>query len=194
MVWCRDGPLRYRFINRSLGDGRSFSSSGRRRFCSWERCFGSGLFDGLDSCFGSRFHHGFNRSRLFGRRAGNGGFDRGFQRFSPDLAFWLGWLCGLRWLGFQFVTPRRMCWACVSLRRASVQAYRRKNRRFPKSGMVIGSLVTTWKPADHTRHCSMPCKKMSFGKSMPINTILFSRFSSARHSGPRSLPINWCTP
>ena len=44
------------------------------------------------------------------------------------------------------------------------------------------------------RDCSRPCTKMSFGKSMPMNTILLTRSSPSAHSGPRSLPINWCTP
>jgi len=46
----------------------------------------------------------------------------------------------------------------------------------------------------YTKDCSMPCKKMSLGKSMPINTILLVRASPSAQAGPRSLPINWCTP
>ncbi|MEY4363440.1 MAG: hypothetical protein RLZZ24_792 [Pseudomonadota bacterium] len=37
--------------------------------------------------------------------------------------------------------------------------------------------------------CSKPCSKMSLGKSMPMNTILLTRFS-VPHSGPRSLPMS----
>jgi hypothetical protein len=52
---------------------------------------------------------------------------------------------------------------------------------------------------DPSRHpqaklCSSPCRKMSLGKSMPMKTILLMRASPSAHSGPRSLPINWCTP
>ena len=46
----------------------------------------------------------------------------------------------------------------------------------------------------YTRHCSRPCRKMSLGRSMPMNTILLTRGSSSAQAGPRSLPINWCTP
>ena len=45
-----------------------------------------------------------------------------------------------------------------------------------------------------TTHCSRPWRKMSCGRSIPMNTMRLSRFSSAVHSGPKSLPINWCTP
>ena len=45
-----------------------------------------------------------------------------------------------------------------------------------------------------TRHCSSPCMKISFGRSMPIKTILLFFFSPSAQAGPRSLPINWCTP
>ncbi len=46
----------------------------------------------------------------------------------------------------------------------------------------------------YTNDCSIPCKRMSLGKSMPMNTILLPRASPSAHCGPRSLPINWCTP
>ena len=45
-----------------------------------------------------------------------------------------------------------------------------------------------------TRHCSRPCRKMSFGKSMPMNTILLVFFSPSAQASPRSLPMSWCTP
>ncbi len=45
-----------------------------------------------------------------------------------------------------------------------------------------------------TRHCSRPCWKMSWGRSMPMKTILLWRFSPSAHCGPRSLPMSWCTP
>jgi len=45
-----------------------------------------------------------------------------------------------------------------------------------------------------TRHCSRPCRKMSWGRSMPMKTILLWRFSPSAHCGPRSLPMSWCTP
>lgn len=47
---------------------------------------------------------------------------------------------------------------------------------------------------NQTRHCSRPCRKMSWGRSMPMKTILLWRFSSSAHCGPRSLPMSWCTP
>ena len=45
-----------------------------------------------------------------------------------------------------------------------------------------------------TRHCSRPCTKISLGRSMPINTILLFFFSPSAQTGPRSLPMSWCTP
>ncbi len=44
------------------------------------------------------------------------------------------------------------------------------------------------------RLCSRPCRRMSLGRSMPMKTILLRRSSPSAHCGPRSLPINWCTP
>lgn len=49
-------------------------------------------------------------------------------------------------------------------------------------------------PRDQTRHWSRPCTRMSRGSSMPMNTMRLLRASSALHSGPRSLPMSWCTP
>ena len=46
----------------------------------------------------------------------------------------------------------------------------------------------------YVRHWSRPCTRMSRGKSMPMNTILLRRCSPGAHSGPRSLPMSWCTP
>src|SRR5471032_1578485 len=46
----------------------------------------------------------------------------------------------------------------------------------------------------YTKHCSSPRIKMSFGRFLPINTILLPRTSSSPHLAPRSLPISWCTP
>ena len=45
--------------------------------------------------------------------------------------------------------------------------------------------------ASYTSDCSIPCNKMSFGKSIPMNTILLLRASPSAHCGPKSLPINW---
>ena len=45
-----------------------------------------------------------------------------------------------------------------------------------------------------TRHCARPCSRMSLGMSMPMKTILLPFSSPGAHFGPRSLPINWCTP
>lgn len=59
---------------------------------------------------------------------------------------------------------------------------------FPVSGSVCAAA------ACQTRHCSRPCKKMSFGRSIPMNTILLVRVSPGAHCGPRSLPMSWCTP
>jgi len=49
-------------------------------------------------------------------------------------------------------------------------------------------------PGFQTRHCSSPCRKMSRGRSSPMNTILLPFFSPAAQAGPRSLPMSWCTP
>lgn len=46
----------------------------------------------------------------------------------------------------------------------------------------------------YTKDCSNPCRRMSLGRSMPINTILLMRGSSAPQAGPRSEPMSWCTP
>lgn len=46
----------------------------------------------------------------------------------------------------------------------------------------------------YTSDCSSPCNKISFGKSIPMNTILLMRVSSGAHAGPRSEPMSWCTP
>ena len=46
----------------------------------------------------------------------------------------------------------------------------------------------------YTKHCSSPRIKMSFGRFLPINTILLPRTSFSPHLAPRSLPISWCTP
>ena len=46
----------------------------------------------------------------------------------------------------------------------------------------------------YTKHCSKPRIKTSFGKFLPINTILLPRSSFSAHFAPRSLPIIWCTP
>ena len=43
----------------------------------------------------------------------------------------------------------------------------------------------------HTKHCSSPCNRMSFGRSIPMKTILLCFFSPGIHLGPRSLPISW---
>lgn len=43
---------------------------------------------------------------------------------------------------------------------------------------------------NQTRQPSNPCNKMSFGRSMPIKTILLVLVSPGTHFGPRSLPIN----
>ena len=47
---------------------------------------------------------------------------------------------------------------------------------------------------NYTRACSKPWRKMSWGRSMPMNTILLTRFSPSAQAGPRSLPMSWCTP
>lgn len=45
-----------------------------------------------------------------------------------------------------------------------------------------------------TRLWSSPWRKMSCGRSMPMNTILLTRASPSAHWGPKSLPMSWCTP
>jgi hypothetical protein len=45
--------------------------------------------------------------------------------------------------------------------------------------------------AAYANDCSIPCNKMSLGKSIPMNTILLPRASPSAHCGPKSLPINW---
>ena len=65
--------------------------------------------------------------------------------------------------------------------------------------LVSAQIVATaqGKNADwpiYTKHCSKPCNKMSLGRSMPMNTILLSLVSFSAQAGPKSLPINWCTP
>ena len=90
--------------------------------------------------------------------------------------------CAARFLGTLY-TPNT--WLCGRPRRlSSFMPLRQKKhlRHFPQSN------------GHATRHCSSPCVKMSRGNSMPIKTILLVRFSSAPQAGPRSLPINWCTP
>ncbi|PUA98899.1 hypothetical protein C8C99_3776 [Acidovorax sp. 107] len=57
-----------------------------------------------------------------------------------------------------------------------------------------GSIAPQNRQADQTRLCSSPCRKMSLGRSMPMNTILLVRGSPSAHWGPRSLPMSWCTP
>ena len=47
---------------------------------------------------------------------------------------------------------------------------------------------------NYTNACSMPCNRMSLGRSMPINTSLLFLTSSGAQAGPRSLPMSWCTP
>ena len=47
---------------------------------------------------------------------------------------------------------------------------------------------------NYTKACSKPWRKMSWGRSMPMNTILLTRFSPSPQAGPRSLPMSWCTP
>ena len=70
----------------------------------------------------------------------------------------------------------------------SIQKKHFKNPGYP----VCRSMVSArW---FYTNDCSMPCSRMSFGKSMPIKTILLPRASPSAHCGPKSLPINWCTP
>jgi len=56
------------------------------------------------------------------------------------------------------------------------------------------AIVATGWSALQTRHLSRPWKKISLGKSKPMKTILLLRTSSAAQAGPKSLPINWCTP
>ena len=47
---------------------------------------------------------------------------------------------------------------------------------------------------DQARHWSRPAWNRSFGRSMPMNTILLIFCSPAAHLGPVSLPMSWCTP
>ncbi|AOG22583.1 hypothetical protein BSY15_2139 [Acidovorax sp. RAC01] len=83
-------------------------------------------------------------------------------------------------------------------------------------GFYRGAIVSTWADANgnvadttqtgpkhpgllrcvppQARLCSSPCRKMSLGRSMPMNTILLLRTSPSAHWGPRSLPMSWCTP
>jgi len=51
-----------------------------------------------------------------------------------------------------------------------------------------------WESLTQTRLCSRPWRKISLGRSIPMKTILLVRASPAAQAGPRSLPINWCTP
>ena len=61
-----------------------------------------------------------------------------------------------------------------------------------RPGHGAGRIVATDLRQD--RHCSRPCKNMSFGRSMPMKTILLFFFSPGAQAGPRSLPMSWCTP
>src|SRR5450830_1136278 len=76
-------------------------------------------------------------------------------------------------------------------------AYLRYDRVF-KSSQLAAQAGTWLGPTKtglvYTKHCSRPRTKMSFGRFLPINTILLPRTSFSAHFAPRSLPINWCTP
>lgn len=49
----------------------------------------------------------------------------------------------------------------------------------------------TAKTKDYSKLCSSPCNNISFGKLIPIKTILVSRGSPNAHLGPRSDPMTW---
>ena len=89
--------------------------------------------------------------------------------------------------------PHHLFWAAIVY---AISAYQQvlaahvQRRGLP--GLATGPSHSTDQAA--TTHWSSPWRKMSCGRSMPIKTILLWRCSSASHSGPRSLPISWCTP
>lgn len=45
-----------------------------------------------------------------------------------------------------------------------------------------------------TSDCSRPCRMMSRGRSIPMNTSLLWRCSCGPQAEARSLPMSWCTP
>ena len=89
--------------------------------------------------------------------------------------------------------PHHLFWAAIVY---AISAYQQvfaahvQRRGLP--GLATGASHAAAYAA--TAHWSSPWRKMSCGRSMPMNTILLWRCSSAVHSGPRSLPISWCTP
>ena len=69
--------------------------------------------------------------------------------------------------------------------------------RLTKALRITHTPVCRWatrRRPPQARLWSSPWRKMSCGKSMPMNTILLRRSSSSPHLGPRSLPMSWCTP
>ena len=193
---------RYGFVGWSAGAGCGLPGFASYSLGFWWLGFDRRPRIVLGACLRCWFRYGLGGwlrsrrggSRLPGPAAGGYRFGGNFAHLFLNLVFWLGWLFSRRWLGFHLLTPRRIC---PRMHIASARECTGISGQKPENCEIRSDFGRTNRhlPApDQTRHCSMPCKKMSLGKSIPINTILFSRFSPACHCGPRSLPINWWTP
>ena len=89
-----------------------------------------------------------------------------------------------------FILPSR----CLPLAAVACWQYSRQTKALPSNAAARGTRCHHKTGIVYTKHCSKPRIKTSFGKFLPIKTILLARVSFSAHLAPRSLPIIWCTP
>jgi hypothetical protein len=132
------------------------------------------------------------------------------KRISPivaDLHYSCQWF---RWQ-FRLMSPMLLS-QCLSISRSAilppaVTAYSIRCLPVCESSVVLHVVLINLQPdrsckcrplvnamVVYTRHCSSPLINVSFGKFLPIKTILLIRGACSGHFPPMSLPIIWCTP
>ncbi len=157
--------------------------------------FGAGFAGGFAACFGAGLAAGLGRAGALadGLAAGLGG--------AFEAALRAGAAAALPTVLAAFaVAPSRLAvvlFTTVSLQRLTCvhrKGSRPRRSKFQAPRIVATSGVVQTRETRQTRHCSKPCRKISRGRSIPMNTSLLFFFSPGAQTGPRSLPISWCTP